>query len=47
MMPSGTYHAEEPSTVLNGAGSVDGHALELLGDMAIRAFPPAAAERAG
>lgn len=33
MMPSGTYHAEEPSTVLNDAGTVDGHALELLGEL--------------
>lgn len=33
MMPSGTYHAEETSTVLNAAGSVDGHALELLPEM--------------
>ncbi|MFL6624827.1 MAG: glycosyltransferase family 2 protein [Sulfurifustis sp.] len=33
MMPSGTYHAEEASTVLNAAGSVDGHALELLPEM--------------
>jgi len=33
MMPSGTYHAEEPSTVLNRAGGVDGHALDLLAEM--------------
>jgi len=33
MMPSGTYHAEEPSTVLNRAGGVDGHALTLLPEM--------------
>ena len=33
MMPSGTYHAEEPSTVLNASGGVDGHALDLLPDM--------------
>lgn len=30
IMPSGTYHAEVPSTVLNPAGTVDGHALDLL-----------------
>ena len=47
MMPSGTYHAEEPSTVLNDAGGVDGHALELLDEMATRFFPTAAMERAG
>lgn len=34
MMPSGTYHAEETSTVLNATGGVDGHALELLPEMA-------------
>lgn len=33
IMPSGTYHAEEASTVLNAAGSVDGHALQLLPEM--------------
>lgn len=31
--PSGTYHSEEPSTVLNRAGTVDGHALALLHEM--------------
>lgn len=36
MMPSGTYHAEEPSTVLNAAGTVDGHALALLPELALR-----------
>ncbi|HEX7045162.1 MAG TPA: glycosyltransferase family A protein [Burkholderiales bacterium] len=34
MMPSGTYHAEEPSTVLNAKGRVDGHALALLPELA-------------
>lgn len=34
MMPSGTYHAEEPSTVLNTEGTVDGHALDLLPQLA-------------
>lgn len=33
IMPSGTYHAEVPSTVLNPDGKVDGHALELLNEM--------------
>lgn len=32
ILPSGTYHAEEPSTVLNPQGSIDGHALALLSD---------------
>ncbi len=36
MVPSGTYHAELPSTVLNDAGRVDGHALELLDEMVQR-----------
>lgn len=34
--PSGTYHAEVPSTVLNPAGTVDGHALNLLPEMVER-----------
>jgi GT2 family glycosyltransferase len=34
IMPSGTYHAEVPSTVLNERATVDGHALELLDEMA-------------
>ena len=33
MVPSGTYYAEVPTTVLNDAGTVDGHALELLPEM--------------
>ena len=36
IIPSGTYHAEVPSTVLNAANRVDGHALELLPEMAER-----------
>lgn len=39
ILPSGTYHAEEPSTVLNAAGRVDGHALSLLSEM-IRRYAP-------
>lgn len=31
--PSGTYHAEVPSVVLNAAGGVDGHALDLLPEL--------------
>ncbi|HEY7801095.1 MAG TPA: glycosyltransferase family A protein [Dehalococcoidia bacterium] len=30
ILPSGAYHAELPSTVLNERGAVDGHALALL-----------------
>jgi hypothetical protein len=33
MIPSGTYYAEVPSTVLNDRGTVDGHALSLLADL--------------
>jgi hypothetical protein len=40
-MPSGTYHAEVPSTVLNPAGTVDGHALALLPEMVERYAPEA------
>jgi GT2 family glycosyltransferase len=39
IMPSGTYHAEMPSTVLNPAGTVDGHALDLLPEMVERYAP--------
>lgn len=39
IMPSGTYHAEVPSTVLNPAGTVDGHALDLLPEMVERYAP--------
>ena len=46
IMPSGTYHAEVPSTVLNPTGTVDGHALDLLPEMVARFAPEAArAER--
>jgi hypothetical protein len=33
MAPSGTYYSQLDSTVLNDAGSVDGHALDLLPEM--------------
>ncbi len=33
IIPSGTYFSEIPSTVLNGKGTVDGHALDLLDEM--------------
>lgn len=36
IMPSGTYYAEVPTTVLNQAGAVDGHALALLPEMVRR-----------
>jgi hypothetical protein len=36
IVPSGTYYAQLPSTVLNEEGSVDGHALDLLPDMLAR-----------
>src|SRR5919199_1322923 len=39
IMPSGTYHAEVRSTVLNPAGTVDGHALDLLPEMIERYAP--------
>ncbi len=41
IMPSGTYHAELPSTVLNENGTVDGHALDLLPEM-VRRYAAAA-----
>lgn len=33
LMPSGTYYAQVETTVLNAAGTVDGHALDLLPEM--------------
>lgn len=36
IVPSGTYYSELPSTVLNGRGTVDGHALALLPEMVER-----------
>jgi len=33
LVPSGTYYAEVPSTVLNDRGTVDGHALDLLPEL--------------
>jgi hypothetical protein len=39
IIPSGTFHSEMPSTVLNEQGTVDGHALELLPEM-IRRYVP-------
>jgi hypothetical protein len=42
IIPSGAYHAEVPTTVLNKAGTVDGHALDLLPEMIARYAPDAA-----
>jgi len=44
IIPSGTYFAELPSTVLNDEGTVDGHALDLLDEMVDRYVPEAAPE---
>jgi GT2 family glycosyltransferase len=47
MAPSGTYHSELPSTVLNEQGTVDGHALDLLPQLLARyeQYPEQAAAR--
>ena len=39
IMPSGTYYTQVPTTVLNDAGTVDGHALALLSEMIERYVP--------
>ncbi len=39
IVPSGTYYSQVPTTVLNDAGTVDGHALDLLPDMIQRYVP--------
>ena len=39
IMPSGTYYSQVPTTVLNAAGTVDGHALDLLPEMVERYAP--------
>ncbi len=41
MLPSGTWYAQVPTTVLNDAGTVDGHALDLLPEMVERYIPAA------
>ena len=43
LMPSGTYYAQVPTTVRDGAGTVDGHALELVPALVVR-YVPATAE---
>jgi len=47
IIPSGAYYTEVPSTVLNSAGRVDGHALDLLGEMVERYAPETAGAAAG
>jgi len=46
-MPSGTYYAQVPTTVLNAAGTVDGHALDLLPEMVARYVTPFARPGSG
>jgi glycosyl transferase family 2 len=43
ILPSGTYFSEAPTTVLNEAGTVDGHALDLLPELIARYAPESAA----
>ncbi len=45
VLPSGTYHSEMPSTVLNSRGAVDGHALDLLPELVARFVPPSPTPR--
>ncbi len=40
ILPSGTYYAQTPTTVLNAHGTVDGHALDLLPEMVARYVEP-------
>ena len=39
IIPSGTYYTQVPTTVLNDASTVDGHALALLSEMIERYVP--------
>ena len=39
LVPSGTYYTQVPTTVLNDAGTVNGHALSLLPEMVERYAP--------
>ena len=39
IVPSGTYYSQVETTVLNAAGAVDGHALDLLPEMVKRYAP--------
>ncbi|HET8631290.1 MAG TPA: glycosyltransferase [Thermomicrobiales bacterium] len=45
IVPAGAYFAEVPTTVLNAAGTVDGHALALLPEMIARYAPEPAGAR--
>jgi GT2 family glycosyltransferase len=40
ILPSGTYYAQVPTTILNERGTVDGHALDLLPEMVARYVEP-------
>jgi hypothetical protein len=40
IMPSGTWYTQVPTTTLNDAGTVDGHALDLLPEMVERNYQP-------
>ncbi|HEU5438743.1 MAG TPA: glycosyltransferase family A protein [Ktedonobacterales bacterium] len=44
ILPCGTYYAQEPTTVLNARGTVDGHALDLLPEMVARYVAPFSAQ---
>lgn len=46
ILPSGAYYSQEPTTVLNERGTVDGHALGLLPEMVARYVTPFAEETA-
>jgi hypothetical protein len=45
IVPSGTYYSQVETTVLNDRGTVDGHALDLLGEMVERFVPERDVER--
>ncbi len=45
ILPSGTYHQEVPTTVLNKRGTVDGHALDLLPELLERLGLASAVDR--
>ncbi len=47
VIPADTYFSQVPSTVLNAAGTVDGHALDLLPEMVARFAPDTATEERG
>ncbi len=47
IMPSGTYYSQVETTVLNAAGTVDGHALALLPEMVARYAPASSPSPSG